>query len=76
MLQRTLSLLHKNCGGVCPVGSTQAAPEDLPLRVVARCVCVGGGGGGQRGAAVDDGAVEGRPPPQPANPSGRWRAVH
>ena len=41
MLNRTLTLLHKNCGGEVVADVVAEFPEDAPLRVLARC---GGGG--------------------------------
>ena len=37
MLQRTLSLLARDFGGRLVVDTASGLPEDLPLRVLARC---------------------------------------
>lgn len=36
MLNRTLTLLHKNCGGEVVADVLAEFPEDAPLRVLAR----------------------------------------
>jgi methionyl-tRNA synthetase len=41
LLNRTLNLLAKNCGGALPVGADAAAPEAHPLRVAAGAAAAG-----------------------------------